>query len=296
MPEQCAGATAHRLGRSRNPISVKQSIVVQGHQANSHAATPQSCWLCGSTHVGRQHAWPDFQVLRCSDCGLGFVDLSRWSYPYSDADYYDPSNTEHLVPNRPHLLRRMRDVRMYVNHGRVLDIGCGMGEFAVLMRQAGFDVEAIDESKNAIGALRRQHPEIQWHCGNLLEYTDRLGRFDVITMYHVLEHIPTPLSAMQAIRRLLAPGGLLVLEVPNAQGLHARLKGRHWQYFERHHVNYFGRRHLETLAKKLGLTTLNTSGFYHLSYPQGVWWKDLVKGTLAALGFEDVISIMMRAP
>ena len=58
--------------------------------------------------------------------------------------------------------------------GRVLDIGCGKGEFAILMQEAGFDVEAIDESQLAIGALGRLRPEVKWHCGNVLEHIDEL--------------------------------------------------------------------------------------------------------------------------
>jgi 2-polyprenyl-3-methyl-5-hydroxy-6-metoxy-1,4-benzoquinol methylase len=278
-----------------------QRLTIGRHIHNNSAAGQQdgfqqACWLCGCQQPVVYHCWPEFRVLGCPQCGLRFTDLSNWRYPYSGADYYDATSMDRLVPHRPHIVRRVRDVQKHLARGRILDIGCGIGEFAIVMQEAGFDVEAIDESQLAIGALRGLRPEVKWHCGNVLEHLDELGRFDLVTMYHVLEHIPNPLAAMEGIKRLLAPGGLLVLEVPNARGLQARFKGPRWQYFERHHVNYFGPRHLRSLAAKLGLQVVAASGFYHLSHPQGVWWRDTIKAALAGLGFKDVISIVMRAP
>jgi 2-polyprenyl-3-methyl-5-hydroxy-6-metoxy-1,4-benzoquinol methylase len=258
--------------------------------------TAVTCPLCGSTRYQPFQAWENFRVLSCIDCGFHFTDLTTWSYPYTTADYYDDQTLAMVDAAQPHIQRRVREIQRFVRCGRSLDIGCGIGESALAMSAAGFEAEAIDESRRAIDQARALGPKVKWHCGTVLEYADRLGTFDVVTLYHVLEHIPFPLAALEKIQRFVAPGGLLVLEVPNVEGLHARLKGRNWQYFEQHHVNYFSRRHLRILAEHLGFKVLSLSGFYHLSHPQNVWWKDTLKAALGTLGFEDVISITMQAP
>jgi hypothetical protein len=87
-----------------------------------------------------------------------------------------------------------------------------------------------------------------------------------------------------------------VIEVPNAGGLHARLLGRRWHYYNVDHVGYYRLEHLKKLAGDLGLALLDARGYNHFSYPQGNAFKDAVKGALAGVGFEDVVSVFLQAP
>ena len=120
--------------------------------------------------------------------------------------------------------------------------------------------------------------------------------YDVIVSNHVLEHIPNPRAALATVKALANPGALVVVEVPNAGGWEARLKGRRWHYYKVDHVNYFRPPHLKRLAQQCGLEVVGLKGYQHFSYPQDVLWKDAVKGLLGWLGFQDVISVFLRVP
>ena len=136
--------------------------------------------------------------------------------------------------------------------------------------------------------------EVGWRCASTAELAAMPGRFDVLTMYHVLEHVPNPKAVLAGLKALTAPGALIVIEVPNVGGWEARFKGAHWHYYKVDHVNYFRIRDLRVLAADLDLVVLGVRGYQHFSYPQDVLWKDVVKGALGWLGFQDVATIFLR--
>jgi len=193
-------------------------------------------------------------------------------------------------PNRSFIQHRVKQIRRYVSSGRCGELGCGLGETAIALARHGFTVEAVDESSNAVNFLKARYPEVSWHCERLDAFLERATEsFDVITLYHVLEHIPFPGAICDLIARVVRPEGLLVVEVPNVAGLHARLWRWKWWYWLDHHVNYFHIGSLRRLLEPRGFRLLEVEGKYHFSHPQGVLWKDVLKGTLARIGFADVI-------
>jgi 2-polyprenyl-3-methyl-5-hydroxy-6-metoxy-1,4-benzoquinol methylase len=102
----------------------------------------------------------------------------------------------------------------------LLDYGAGGGSFLLDARSRGWDVRGFEPGRRGV----------QTCCGAGLDVTDDLselpsGAFGVVTMHHVLEHIADPAVALRDVRRLLAPGGRLFVEVPNARSLRARLSG-----------------------------------------------------------------------
>lgn len=100
--------------------------------------------------------------------------------------------------------------------GRLLDFGCGQGTFLRRMHELGWKVEGMDFSPHAAEALKDSG--IHVYVGTLPHPELKGRKFDVITMRHSLEHVPTPGSVLEAARELLAPGGRLVIQVPNYAG------------------------------------------------------------------------------
>lgn len=256
--------------------------------------TEMPCPLCRSVDTRAFYHYPDFNVLQCRACLFRFIDQRSWIYPYRDEDYYSaaPLTESHSTP--PHIQRRIDQVLRHSSGGRCLDIGCGLGEVTLSLANYGFSAEGLDESNNAISALSSKHPEAKWHCGRVQDVLPMLGLFDVVTLYHVLEHFPDPLENMESIMNALRPGGLLVIEVPNIRGLMARIMGRRWHYYLGHHVNYFDPKNLAKLISMIGCETIEARGDYDIAYPGGAPWKLLVKRGLMAVGFNDVISIVGR--
>lgn len=254
-----------------------------------------NCPLCNSSRHSLFRTWPTFRVVVCSRCGFMHTDARRARAGDGAAAGNDAASAWAIDPGQPHIRRRVRDIMRFASPGRALDIGCGRGEVSILLSQFGFCCEGIDVARDVIDRLQSAAPEVVWHCGRLEAALGSLGPFDVVTMYHVLEHVPRPLEVMGLVKRIVKRGGLVVIEVPNAGGLHARLKGRAWPYFEPGHVSYFRPPHLSRMAEALGWDILAVKGFYHFSHPQEVWWKDAIKGALARVGFKDVIAAFMRA-
>ena len=238
---------------------------------------------------------PGLDVSTCEACGFRAADLDHWRSPYDRRDYYDPPTRDMVRPDRPLHRFRVAQIRRFVQGGRAVDLGCGLGESAIALARAGFDAEGVDDSPNAIGFLEREFPGVRWHCAPLEAYLRSAGRFRLVTLYHVLEHIPRPRGICGQLREALESGGVLVVEVPNIGGLQARLRGWRWQYWLDHHVNYFDVGSLRRLLEPFGFSLLSVHGKYHFNWPQGLPIRDLAHATLARLGWKDMVTTYWRA-
>lgn len=124
--------------------------------------------------------------------------------------------------------------------GRLLDVGCGNGEFLLRMRNCGWRVSGLDFDPNAVEACRRSG--IDAHLGTLEDAGFEPGSFDAVTMAHVIEHVHDPPALLRACCRVLKPGGKLYVETPNIDGAGHGKYGRHWRGLEppRHLVIFTG--------------------------------------------------------
>jgi 2-polyprenyl-3-methyl-5-hydroxy-6-metoxy-1,4-benzoquinol methylase len=131
----------------------------------------------------------------------------------------------------------------------LLDIGCGSGTFLHLAGRRGFAPHGMDASAGAVEGAKRRYgfPVRQGIVGSDVWE----GRhFDIVTMFHVLEHLVDPKRALEYARGLLKPGGRLLLQVPNAASIQARCFGAHWYGLDvpRHLINFTPR----SLARVVG--------------------------------------------
>jgi SAM-dependent methyltransferase len=122
--------------------------------------------------------------------------------------------------------------------GRYLDVGCGSGGALAVARALGWRTAGVEMDAAAADKARRFTDEL--HIGDVLSAPFASARFDLVTAFHVLEHVPDPVAAVRRMLDWLAPGGVLVVEVPNAGGLGATLFGRAWSALELpRHLSHF---------------------------------------------------------
>jgi SAM-dependent methyltransferase len=150
------------------------------------------------------------------------------------------------------LHRRLRwDCPPWRGRGRYLDVGCGSGGALGVAAALGWDVAGVEVDEAAAKKARRFSERV--HTGDLLGAPFGAGEFDVITAFHVLEHVPDPVAAVRRMLEWLASDGLLIVEVPNAGGLGARLFGRAWSGLELpRHLSHFTPASLERVAGQAG--------------------------------------------
>jgi 2-polyprenyl-3-methyl-5-hydroxy-6-metoxy-1,4-benzoquinol methylase len=197
----------------------------------------------------------------CADCGASFQphtpsaeELARW-YDYMG---HNPLN----VHVSPLIARRMARIVSTFDGcrqtGQLLEVGCGGGVFVRSAIAAGWQVWGTEISPSCVALLRPLLGE-QLHQGSVLDAPFAPGSFDGAAMIEVLEHLEDPGAYLDAIRRLLRPGGRLFLTTPNAHGSAARLLGHRWRAFTNEHLNYFARESLLRLLARHGFEDLRVT-------------------------------------
>ncbi len=189
------------------------------------ATEPIACTLCGAIRFAPLYVNDSLRVVRCGQCRLVYVNPQPTAQAV--ADYYTARNisaqvgwvdgTANLNAQRQALWReRWSDVQRWKSgpNLHILDIGCGWGDFLSLARQAGWAVHGHELSLELAQLVRHQN-QIPVTVGDLEQASLAPGSFDIITMWHVLEHTRDPLRTLRHARSLLRPDGILVIEVPN---------------------------------------------------------------------------------
>lgn len=113
---------------------------------------------------------------------------------------------------------------------RLLDIGCGNGDFLVNAREAGWLVSGVEPDPKAAHAA--QHRGIDVSVGTIDLLASRSNYFDAITLSHVIEHVHEPKKLLQAVQRLLKPGGIVYIDTPNIQSHGASEFKQNWRGIE----------------------------------------------------------------
>jgi SAM-dependent methyltransferase len=138
-------------------------------------------------------------------------------------------------------LRRRRIAKNFppwIGRGRLLDVGCATGRFLQQMAAVGWEVSGIEFDAEAAATARAVTERIV--VGDPVDASFATASFDVVTAFHVVEHLPEPRRALECMLRWLAPGGLLIIEVPNVAGWGGSLFGRYWSGLDypRHLVHF----------------------------------------------------------
>ena len=157
-----------------------------------------------------------------------------------------------LWPEKIRRVFRGREILPWVEQGRLLDVGCGPGVNLATLRSQGWDVYGLDTSAVAVTCAREQFGD-RVQLGDLgsVQYKDR--SFDVVLFSHSLEHLFDPLAALTEVRRILNDQGLVVITLPNAGSLEARLFGQWWFPWELpRHLYHFEKTTLTRLLEQAG--------------------------------------------
>lgn len=197
-----------------------------------------------------------FKHYRCGGCGVIFIE----PVPADLGDYY-PEDYHYIPEARDYLARasvperyKIDIVKRFAIAGRLLEIGPGYGSFTYLAKEAGFEVEAIEMSERCCRFLRDIVGVRAINTNDPISALRREGPYDVIALWHVIEHLPDPWPALDAICACLKRGGVLVLAAPNPDAFQFRVMGRYWPHVDApRHVMLMPMRVLKERVARLGL-------------------------------------------
>ncbi|MBI5102836.1 MAG: class I SAM-dependent methyltransferase [Nitrospirae bacterium] len=151
---------------------------------------------------------------------------------------------------------RFSIIRKHIKKGdRIIDIGSGGGEFVYLLRQLHYNARGI-EPNEGYAAYSKKEYNIEIYSGFVQDFEMESGlTYDVATMFHVLEHMENPFGVLLKLKKLIAPDGRLLIEVPNAEATCQAPANR----FHRAHLYNFNNATLSRLGIKAGFEILDTA-------------------------------------
>ena len=196
-----------------------------------------------------------FDHYCCPQCKLIFIA----PIPANLADYYP--ETYHFSPKSPEDLEtgseperyKIKIIQRFSARGRLLEIGPSHGSFTYLAKKAGYEVEAIEMNARCCQFLNEVVGVNAIHSNDPIEALRHAEPYDVIALWHVIEHLSNPWPTLDAICASLKSGGILVLATPSPDVFQFHLMGRYWPHLD-------APRHLTLIPMKLLAEKLETLG------------------------------------
>lgn len=182
----------------------------------------------------------------------GYFDEKGWvGDPTSDSTYM----TQCWPQVAPTLIARFGTPK------RLLDVGCATGAFIAAAKRDGWTVAGLEYSADA--AARGRDAGLDVRSGELAAGAFAGETFDVVSAWHVIEHLIDPVEDLRRMRALCAPGGMLVVETPNARSIGALLKRERWaQVRPPEHINFFDRGALDRALTASGWRLISAETIY----------------------------------
>lgn len=234
----------------------------------------KNCPVCGSQKLAPFISAKDyfltgesFNIVKCGECGFRFTnprpraeELGKY---YESAEYISHSDSRkgifasvYQVVRKYTLYRKLSMISNFQPKGNILDIGCATGQFLNYMAEHNWNTTGIEpDDKTRAHAISEYglnvYPE---------EHLNVLPKssFDVITMWHVLEHVSDLNGRLQQLATLLKPEGTLIVALPNCNAYDAKIYGEFWAGYDLpRHLYHFTREDVKLLLERHGFTVVN---------------------------------------
>ena len=280
---QLTNASPATGSASQNAHSL-YSLPVSSVRETSANVTIPACEVCGSV-TGRYRftiQGTKYSIVECRHCGLGALlptptaEEIRSFYP---DDYYGNEGSKFSGIIEP-LVRLVGTRRAWFigrqirRQGRILDVGCGRGITLGALADSGFETHGFEVSAHAIQGIDGR---VQTNVASSLQeaqYPDQ--HFDGIIIWHVLEHVLSPSEVLREAWRILKPGGVIIVAVPNFSSLQARWAGPAWFHLDPpRHLTHFPLAALQQLLQSSGFVCLSSHHFSLRQNPYG-WIQSLL--------------------
>ena len=232
-------------------------------KTNSYSSYVTTCPVgCAAPMNTTAFALPEGPLRSCTGCGqlISAVDEKRYwetMAAFNAPDFNQPPAHE-VERRRSVASRRLRTVTRLLNKApaetRTVDIGCSRGQFVGFAAEAGFQAEGVEPAPDIAAAARALGLNVR--TGLLEEQRFPDASFDAASLFEVVEHLREPLPLLKECRRILKPGGVLLISTGNAASWTVAAMGARWDYFhiekDGGHISFFNPKSIATLAHNAG--------------------------------------------
>jgi len=248
--------------------------------------TPRPCPTCGCAAAALELEKDHMRIVRCTACDLVYVsptfDEAHYKTVYRSAEYQDIVRDLGISSHEYRVQRfGLERVDIMARHlsavrPRMLDVGCSTGFVVEAARDRGWEAVGLDLNPSAVEYGRRRGLDL--HAVALEDAGFEPASFDAVCLFDVLEHLIEPVRTLRACARLVKPGGIVFLYVPNYDSASRLLMGRDAHFiWPTHHLNYYTPVTIRDLLRREGLRTeyLATEGLDLVDY---LWYRREVHG------------------
>jgi 2-polyprenyl-3-methyl-5-hydroxy-6-metoxy-1,4-benzoquinol methylase len=271
------------------------------------STTSIQCPICGTKQIQLRFIAKDwrfftvgqeFQIIQCKACNVAFT-WPRFSREEQDSHYPQDFYTKRGLKYRIYNLvqdvifeHRAKVAEELLNRKdiEILDVGCGRGAFLSYVSRRGWHTCGVEPSSASFDYIddRESASDAQIlniHKGFLEDAQFPDKSFDVVTLWHVIEHSDAPLQLLQESRRILKKDGLLMIALPNFDSLEARIFGKYWLHLDvPRHLFHFSVMSIQQLIKQAGFH-IEEQRSSILEFPLSVW-HSTVRVLWIKLGWE----------
>ena len=312
MGERCTVqvAQARPLCRKTRIIDEMRVIAESGSRPRrsvmgSGAGMVGHCPYCGgvalhlvtSKDYNRGTTEETFEYQRCGECGLVFLrEIPEDLQPYYAGGYAAiPRSLEELRAIAREEVYRLEPVLRHKRGGRLLEIGPWRGVFCLNAKEAGFEVSAIEMDEECVRFLREVvGVDAVQSMDPAAAMLGMSGKFDVIALWHSIEHLREPWVVVERAAERLAPGGLLIMALPNIESFEFAVLRERWRHLDApRHLYFFPADMLTALGERYGLRTVEMKTHDRLSELMAKdTWVEWVKRWFGSNRFTERLMLM----
>ncbi|MCB1178865.1 MAG: class I SAM-dependent methyltransferase [Leptospiraceae bacterium] len=214
----------------------------------------------------------DLPIHKCNTCKLQAIhprEKINFKEMYSEKYYTGKSEYSYKDERRTEKYdsyvwdARIKNIKKFIKNGNFLDVGCSFGGLLSRAKQAGFNPYGVEVSEFSSEFTRKKG--IPVFTGNFIDCEYEENFFDVITMIEVIEHLENPSKVFDKLYSLVKPGGLVVIQTANFDGLQAKEEGKNYHYYLPGHLYYYSDSNLTNFLKERGFSKFNV--YYGVDFP-----------------------------